>query len=155
VNFFEYWEQVNWNNSKGEPQEAGYHCAWVTDLTSRYGQKQAKQLVEGARARWKIENEVHNTLKNQGHNLEHNYGHGKIHLAENFILLMLLAFLVDQIQLMGCRFFAKIMAVLQRKTRVWDELRSIYRTFKVQTWTQLLTVAFQIITGEGLTFDSS
>jgi hypothetical protein len=48
-----------------------------------------------------VENEAHNTLKNQGYNLEHSYGHGDLHLAENFILLMLLSFLVDQIQLMG------------------------------------------------------
>lgn len=154
VNFFEYWEEVNWTNSKGEQQQERYHCAWVTDLSCK-GLRHAKHLVKGARSRWKVENEGHNTLKNQGYNLEHNYGHGKTHLAENFILLMLLAFLVDQIQLMGCRLFAKIMEVVKRKTRVWKELRSIYCMFKLQSWTHLLTVAFQMITGEGLELDSS
>jgi hypothetical protein len=155
VNFFEYWEEINWIDTKRERQEQRYHCAWVTDISSRCNQRQAAQLVDGARARWKVENEAHNTLKNQGYNLEHSYGHGSIHLAENFVLLMLLAFLVDQIQLMGCRFFSKLMSVLKRKTRIWEELRSIYRIFKLRNWTDLLVIAFQVITGEALTLDSS
>lgn len=57
----------------------------------------AKELVAVGRAQWKIENETFITLKNQGYHMEHNYGHGKKYLAINFALLMLLAFLVDQI----------------------------------------------------------
>ena len=44
----------------------------------------------------KIENETFNTLKSQGYELEHNFGHGhQQHLAT---VLMLLAFLIDQLQ---------------------------------------------------------
>ncbi len=154
VNFFEYWEEINWIDSKGESQQEKYHCAWVTDLNCR-NQKHAKHLMEGARSRWKVENEAHNTLKNQGYNLEHSYGHGEAHLAENFILLMLLSFLVDQIQLMGCRFFSKIIELVKRKTRIWEKIRSTYCMFQLKSWTQLLTVIIQAYSGKGIVLDSS
>ena len=58
--------------------------------------------MRGGRARWKIENETFNTLKNLGYNFEHNYGHGKKYLSTVFGLLMMLAFLLDQIQELCC-----------------------------------------------------
>ena len=54
--------------------------------------------MRGGRARWKVENETFNTLKNQGYQFEHNFGHGKKNLHTVFAYLMMLAFLVDQIQ---------------------------------------------------------
>jgi hypothetical protein len=62
-------------------------------------------LMRGARARWKIENETFNTLKNQGYHFEHNFGHGNQHLATVLMHLMMLAFLIDQIQQRCCRLF--------------------------------------------------
>jgi hypothetical protein len=44
-------------------------------------------------------------LKNQGYNLEHNYDLGKKHLSTVFAHLMLLAFLVDQVQQPCCPLF--------------------------------------------------
>jgi hypothetical protein len=46
------------------------------------------------------ENESFNTLKNQGYEFEHNYGHGYKNLSVNLAFLMMLAFLVDQAQLL-------------------------------------------------------
>ena len=63
------------------------------------------QFMCGARARWKIENETFNTLKNQGYQIGHNFGLGKQHLSAVFVLLMMLAFLVDQIQQLCCPLF--------------------------------------------------
>jgi hypothetical protein len=57
------------------------------------------------RGRWKIENETFNTLKNQGYHFEHNYGHGEQHLATALAMLLMLAFLMDQIQQLCCRSF--------------------------------------------------
>ena len=53
----------------------------------------AKKLIEGLRAEWKIENETFNTLKNQGYQFEHNYGHGYRNLQSVLALLMMLTFL--------------------------------------------------------------
>lgn len=155
VNFIEYWEEIDWADSKGHPQKETYHGSWVTDLDLRAGKKRAKRFVEGARARWSIENETFNTLKNQGYNFEHNYGHGEQYLAENFSFLMMLAFFVDQIQQMGCRLFQKILSEIKRKIRVWEEIRSIYKTFKLTSWTHLLEIQLQLITGEGISLDTS
>ena len=154
VSFFEYWEEIIWTDSKGRAQREEYHCSWITDLNCKT-EKQAKRLVEGARSRWKIENETHNTLKTQGYNLEHSYGHGESHLAENFILLMLLSFLVDQVQLMGCRFFTRLVELIKRKTRIWERIRNMYCMFQLKSWTQLLTVIIQAYSGAGLILDSS
>ena len=54
-----------------------------------------------ARTRWRVENEAFNTLKNQGYEFERNYGHGKQFLSSTLAGLMMLAFLVDQIQETG------------------------------------------------------
>ena len=52
VNFIECWETV-----KGKVQ----HCSWVTDL--RVNKGTVYRIMQGARARWRIENETFNTLK--------------------------------------------------------------------------------------------
>ncbi|MCB1621546.1 MAG: hypothetical protein KDI44_12520 [Thiothrix sp.] len=51
------------------------------------------------------ENETFNTLKNQGYNLEHNYGHGQKRLSSVFATLMMLTFLIGQVQEACCRYF--------------------------------------------------
>ena len=63
------------------------------------------QLMRAGRARWKIENETFNTLKNQGYCFEHNFVHGKKNLSTVFAFLMMLAFLIDQIQQRCCKLF--------------------------------------------------
>ena len=65
------------------------------------------KIMRGGRARWKIENETFNTLKNLGYNFERNYGHGKNYLSTIFCMLMMLAFLIDQIQEICCPLFRR------------------------------------------------
>jgi hypothetical protein len=50
-------------------------------------------LVKAGRARWKVENENHNTLKTKGYHLSHNFGHGQRYLAQFLASLNVLAFL--------------------------------------------------------------
>ena len=66
------------------------------------------QVMRGGRAKWKIENETFNTLKNQGYNFEHNFGHGSKNSSTVFALLLMLAFLVDQIQQKVCGLFKEL-----------------------------------------------
>ncbi len=94
VNFIECWETV-----KGKVK----HFSWITDLCVNKGT--VYRLMQGARARWRIENETFNTLKNQGYHFEHNFGHGYEHLSVVFAELMMLAFLVDQVQQLCCPLF--------------------------------------------------
>ncbi len=63
--------------------------------------------MRAGRSRWRIENETFNTLKNQGYNFEHNYGHGYNNLCSVMTMLMMLAFLVDQVQQHCCNVYQK------------------------------------------------
>ncbi len=61
--------------------------------------------MRAGRARWRIENETFNTLKNQGYHFEHNYGHGNENLCSVMTMLMMLAFLIDQVQQLCCKVY--------------------------------------------------
>ena len=80
--------------------------------------------MRGGRARWKIENETFNTLKNQGYHLEHNYGHGEQNLSVVLALLMMLAFLVDQVQQLCCPLFQAAWHKMKTKCHLWEEAPS-------------------------------
>jgi len=116
VNVLLYWEI--------HPDGTVQHFAWVTDITIT--RENAFHLMRGGRARWKIENETFNTLKNQGYHWEHNYGHGKQNLSVIFALLMMLAFLVDQILQLGCRLFQAVWHKEGSKARMWEHLRALF-----------------------------
>jgi hypothetical protein len=100
--------------------------SWVTDL--KVTRDNARLLMGGARARWKIENETFNTLKNQGYHYEHNYGHGVQHLSVVLAMLMMLAFLVDQVQQHCCPLFQAVWTKLKSKRALWDRIRSHFHT---------------------------
>ena len=116
VNVLEYWE----TDESGKVQ----HWVWVTDFI--LSEKNVYQIMRGGRARHKIENETFNTLKNQGYQFEHNFGHGKKHLSTVFAYLMVLAFLVDQLQQLGCQIFTKALARLKTKKTLWERKRGMF-----------------------------
>lgn len=116
VNVLEYW-QVD-----GDGKEL--YFSWVTDLFLTF--ENVCQIMRAGRARWRIENETFNTLKNQGYNLGHNYGLGKKHLSAVFIHLMMLAFLVDQIQQLCCPLFNAAWEQCKSKRKLWESIRSTF-----------------------------
>ena len=117
VNFLEYWEQ----SAQGER-----HFSWITDIT--IAQATAYDLMRGGRARWKTENETFNTLKNQGYHFEHTFGHGEQFLSVIFANLMMLAFLVDQVQEAACHLFQAALAKVGSKIRLWEKMRAYFLT---------------------------
>lgn len=126
VNFIEYWEIT----AHGEQ-----HFSWVTDITIT--QHNAYALMRGGRARWKTENETFNTLKNQGYHFEHNFGHGQQHLSVIFANLMMLAFLVDQIQEAACLLFQAALAKVGSKIRLWEKMRAYFLSIDFDTMEML------------------
>jgi hypothetical protein len=116
VNFIECWETT----ADGKVQ----HFSWITDLCVNKGT--VYQLMRGARARWRIENETFNTLKNQGYHFEHNFGHGYQHLSVVFATLMMLAFLVDQVQQLCCPLFQAAWAKWGSKRLLWEKMRAYF-----------------------------
>lgn len=111
------------------------HFTWITDLHITL--RNAWLFARGGRARWKIENETFNTLKNQGYHYEHNFGHGKKNLSVVFAMLMMLAFLVDQVQQLCCPLFQAVWKKMGTKRALWDNVRSHFRHFRIHSMRQL------------------
>ena len=124
INFLEYWEI--------KPKGKTTHFSWVTDILIT--QDNLMLLMRGARARWKVENETFNTLKNHGYHFEHNFGHGHHHLSTVMVHLMMLAFLIDQIQQRCCGLFNRALDKAQSKTRFWQKIRNLFQSFLIPHW---------------------
>jgi hypothetical protein len=111
--------------------------SWVTDfLITR---DNAYTLMRGGRCRWKIENETFNTLKNQGYHFEHNFGLGKEHLSEVFVMLMMLAFLVDQTQQLCSPLFKAALQKAGSKRALWDQQRSLFHSYRIDSMAMIYT----------------
>jgi hypothetical protein len=128
VNFFEYWLQVG--------EKATYHNSWVTDLT--VDKNNVAELVQGGRARWKIENETFNTLKNQGYHIEHNFGHGQLHLSLNFFVLNLLAFYIHQILELCDSGYQYCRSKFSSRQEYWNNLRAAIHIMLFRDYEHLL-----------------
>src|SRR5215471_5771160 len=96
------------------------------------------RIMQGARARWRIENETFNTLKNQGYHFEHNFGHGYEHLSVVFAELMMLAFLVDQVQQLCCPLFQAAWAKWGSKRLLWEKMRALFFAYALASMRHLL-----------------
>ncbi len=134
VNFIEYW-QINTQTGKT------LHFSWVTDFTIT--EKNMFKIMRGGRARWKIENETFNTLKNQGYNFGHNYGLGKKNLSTVFVMLMMLAFLVDQALQLCCALFNAIWKQQKSKRSLWERIRVLFSIFEVDSMESLYHAILQ------------
>jgi hypothetical protein len=106
--------------------------SWITDITIEQGN--LKLLMRGGRSRWKVENETFNTLKNQGYNFEHNYGHGNKYLSTILAMLMMLAFMIDQIQQHSCPLFNAALKKAGAKYSLWEKIRGLFFIFYIKTW---------------------
>jgi Transposase DDE domain len=97
---------------------------WITNLP--LARSTVEKVMRAGRGRWKIENETFNTLKNQGYHFEHNYGHGGRNLATVLAMMMMLAFLIDQIQQLSGGLFGRIWKKLGTKAKLWAMMRSLF-----------------------------
>ena len=103
--------------------------SWVTDLPVTPTRIMLPLIERGGRTRWKIENETFNTLKNQDYHFDHNYGHGVKHLSTVLMLLLMLAFLVDQTQQIACPWFRAALAKINCRQRLWERMRALFFDF--------------------------
>jgi len=125
VNFLEYWET-------NEKDEIVIYFTWTTDI--HLTQDNVFKIMRAGRSRWKIENEVFNTLKNQGYHFEHNYGHGKQHLSTVFAMLMMLAFLIDQTQECCCPLFQNAKDTFRTKSYLWHKMQALFLSYFIMDW---------------------
>jgi hypothetical protein len=124
VNILEYRQ----TDSKGKE----LNFSWVTNIL--ISKINAAKIAKGGRARWKIENETFNTLKNLGYNFEHNYGHGKKYLSTVLCLLMMLAFLVDQVQEICCTLFQRCKQFAGTYQNLWKTMQTLFHYVRLVDW---------------------
>jgi hypothetical protein len=127
VNFLKYLER------RPDGQERTW--TWVSDL--ELTQARIPRVRRGGRARWQIENETFNTLKNQGYHFEHNYGHGYQNLCVVLALLMMSAFLFDQVQQKCNALFQQARARQGPKCALWEAMRNLFASFEVTSMRQI------------------
>jgi hypothetical protein len=151
VNILLYWEIHP--NQKAEAKVKVQHFSWITDLD--LNADTVWDIMRGGRARWKIENETFNTLKNQGYNLEHNYGHGEQNLSVVLALMMMLAFLVDQVQQLCCPLFQAAWHKMKTKCHLWEEIRNCFHRLVFDSMTELLTALLRGIVRQRPVFEDS
>ncbi|MDI6793296.1 MAG: hypothetical protein QME81_10580 [bacterium] len=90
------------------------------------------------------------TLKNQGYQFEHNFGHGEKNLSVVFALLMMLAFLVDQAQQLGCRLFKAVWKKQGSKRSLWEKMRGLFHDLEFDSMENLFKAMLYGYTIEGL-----
>jgi len=145
VNVLEYWEI--------HPDGKVQHFSWISDFLLI--PEIVWDIMRGGRARWKIENETFNTLKNQGYHLEHNFGHGEQNLSVVLAMLMMLAFLVDQVQQLCCPLFQAAWHKMKTKRHLWEELRNHFRTLLFDSMADLLTALIRGIAPQKPVFEDT
>jgi len=126
VNFLDYWEIRDGKE---------FNFSWVTEV--KLTQNNVELVMKGGRSRWHIENQTFNTLKNQDYEFEHNFGHGKQYLATVFAMLMMLAFLIDQVQEYGCAFFQAARQRFRSRTSLWIKMKGLFTEFFIESWEAL------------------
>jgi hypothetical protein len=131
VNFVEYWE----TNKKAQVR----HWCWVTDISIT--DDNVYHIMRGGRSNWKIENPIFNTLKNHNYHFGHNFGHGNKSLSTMLAMLMMLAFLVDQVQELCCNTFQQALKKRETKIGLWTKMKSVFTEHFFDNWNDL----FQLI----------
>ena len=123
-------EQESWNRRSGKSSR----WTWVTNrnVTSV---AEAGVVARLGRARWHIENNVYRTLKREdGYHFEHNYGHGQHHLCTNMMLLMFLAFTIDQVNALACRRFQAALVRSRAIYAMWEKQRVVFELLVWDSW---------------------
>jgi len=145
VNFLDHWEI--------DKQGKVHNFTLITDIELTVDNVIA--VAKAGRARWKVENETFNTLKNLGYHLEHNYGHGKKYLASVFANLMMLMFLIDQIQEACCSLFKAARRRFHSRISLWEKIRGLFLEFYIEKWEDLFLSIIHGHTARSLQPDTS
>ncbi len=127
--------------------------SWCTNF--EITDKNCYKIMLGGRKRWAIENETFNTLKNQGYQFEHNFGHGNKNLHTVFAFLMMLAFLIDQLQEFSCGLFQKALNNRYCRKAFWENIKMLFFSYFVKSWQDMyksIGLGFNVAT---LGFDTS
>ena len=146
INVLDYRE----TNPKGRRQQ----FTWVTDLP--VNRDTVMRIMRAGRARWRVENETFNVLKSHGYEFGHNFGHGNCNLSDVLAQLMMLAFLIDQVEQRCCALFDAARKKADRLKYLRETIRNYFLTFRIRNWETLyLSIAYPSLAPELKFNDSS
>lgn len=135
--------RVNWCEVtviNAQTGEILYKSAFITNFA--IAEFNVAQIICAGRARWKNENESHNTLKTHGYNLEHNFGHGDHYLSMCLLCLNLLAFLTHTFMEISDTMHRTIRQELGARKTFWDDVRALTRYQTFDSWSHLMIFMF-------------
>lgn len=95
-------------------------------------------IITSGRARWKTENENHNTLKNHGYHITHNYGHGKNFLAHTLLTLNILAFLTHTMLQRFDGVYVAVRKKLVTRQKFFQSIQVLTQFFYFENWQHLI-----------------
>lgn len=134
---------VNWCEVTLSNEQTGeilFKSAFITNFS--LSDKTVVNVVRAGRARWKNENESHNTLKNHGYNLEHNFGHDDHYLSMILLCLNLLAFLIHTFIELSDAIFQAVRQELGSRKTFWNDVCALTRYQTSDSWSHLLNFMF-------------
>lgn len=129
---------VNWCQLEIIHQESGevlFRNSWATNHV--LAENNVEDVCSFGRTRWKIENEGINILKTKGYHVEHNFGHGKQHLAQVFLVLNLLAFLLHTALELVDDLVLFLRRALHKRVIFFNDLRALCRYHSFPNWEAL------------------
>ena len=126
-----------------------FASSWATDV--KVNKDNILLFTQVARSRWHIENQTFNSLKNQGYNFEHNFGHGKKNLCTNMLILMFIAFAIDQIQQATSKYFQKALEARQSKKALWCQAYAKFTNCAYDSWQTF----YEALSTINITFNTS
>ena len=129
---------VNWCDLQISHEITGeviYHNSWVTN--HQLNAQCVEDVCTCGRTRWKIENEGINVLKKKGYHVEHNFGHGSLYLAQVFLVLNLLAFLLHTAMHLIDERYQFLRQALHKRVTFFEDLRALCRYFVFPDWDTL------------------
>jgi len=129
---------VNWCDLQIIHETTGdliYHNSWATN--HHLQARRVEDVCTFGRTRWKIENEGINVLKRKGYQVEHNFGHGSQYLAQVFLVLNLLAFLVHTAMHLVDDLYQFLRHALHKRVTFFNDLRALCRYHTFPDWNAL------------------
>ena len=131
--------RVNWVDLKITHEGTGeqiYKNSWVTnhavDVNCVAG------IAKAGRIRWKSENENNNVLTTKGYHAKHNFGHGDEHLANTFLTLNILAFLIHTVQDITNQQYRQLRQELGRRDIFFNDMQALTRYIPFGSWDEIL-----------------
>jgi len=131
-------QEVNWLSLEitNDTGRRIYHNAFVTN--HKVTEKTVEQLILYGRTRWKIENEVNNTLKTKGYNRKHNYGHGSHYLSSHLATMNILAFLFHTILEIVDDKYRNLLEMIGRRKEYFNHIRILFQYNCFTSWNRML-----------------